>query len=649
MDFFESQHRARRRTGRLLLLYIVAVACMIAAIYFVALFAGDYAGLDLKREHLLWHPDVFLIVAGSTSALIFLGSLYRILHLRSGGSSVAYMLGGRRVDPATVDPDERKLVNVVEEMAIASGVPVPEIFVLDRENGINAFAAGYTPSDAAVAVTKACMQQLTRDELQGVIAHEFSHILNGDMRLNIRLIGVLNGILLIHLIGFMILRSMRFTAVAASSGRRSRNDREGGGAGGIIFFIIVLAVALMIIGYVGVFFSRIIQAAVSRQREYLADAAAVQFTRNPDGISGALKKIGGSVLGSRIMDGHAVEASHLFFANGLTSSFTNIFSTHPPLAKRIKAIDPSFDGKSWIIPKKRPRPAHEKSASKPPPIPSGAFQPLTQSLPIEAAALLATIGTLDSQKIARAETLIGQIPAKLKEAVRTAAGAEAVVYSLILSTDPELTERQLQIIREHSLDAVAREVVQLSQHVQQLPPELRLPLADLAMPALRQISPAQFKIFRQAVHQLIASDQELTLFEFALEKVIVRHLERYFQQGKRPATQYYAAAGLVPEFSLLLSALAHVGDKNAPQAFASAAHRLPGIGDQIRFYPFSECTLDRIAQALAKLETASFPVKKQLLAAATAVIIHDGQVDPAEAELLRAIADTLDCPLPPLG
>src|SRR5690606_28971990 len=250
---------------------------------------------------------------------------------RQGGSVVAGLLGGLPVNPATDDPDERRLVNVVEEMAIASGVPVPAIYVLPGEESINAFAAGYGVHDAAVAVTRGALKHLTRDELQGVIAHEFSHILNGDMRLNIRLIGLLHGLLLLALIGRVLLRS----------GGRSRGRRkEKGGS----VQVALIGLGLVLLGYIGVFFGKLIKAAASRQREYLADAAAVQFTRNPEGIAGALKKIGALGAGSRIVHPRAEELSHLYFASGLRSSFAGLFATHPPLVERIRRIDPSFSG-----------------------------------------------------------------------------------------------------------------------------------------------------------------------------------------------------------------------------------------------------------------------------------------------------------------
>jgi Zn-dependent protease with chaperone function len=320
MDFFEAQEAARRRTSLLIGLFALAVLAIVAVIYAVLhLAVGPGAGpVDL----------VLLVqVAFGVGLLIAVGAGVRTASLRRGGPAVAELLGGRRVASDTSDPAERMLLNVVEEMAIASGTPVPAVYVLDAEDGINAFAAGYTTHDAAVAVTRGGLLSLTRDELQGVMAHEFSHILNGDMRLNIRLIGVLYGILLLAVVGRGIVYA------GPRGGRRGGRD---GGAG----WVVLLGLALLLVGYVGVFFGKLIKAAVSRQREYLADSAAVQFTRNPDGLAGALKKIGAQAQGSRIQDHHAEELSHLFFANGLRSTLFGFLATHPPLEERIRRLDP---------------------------------------------------------------------------------------------------------------------------------------------------------------------------------------------------------------------------------------------------------------------------------------------------------------------
>src|ERR1022692_718183 len=330
MDFFERQDQARRNTKLLVVYFVLGVAMLILAVYAatLAIFTGvasrHHHRYDEQVQMVLWNPQLFLGAAVGTLAVIALGSGFKTLELAQGGSTVATMLGGRLVDPTTANPDERKLRNVVEEMALAAGGPVPQIYLLPDEHGINAFAAGHSTSDAVVAVTAGAVKLLSRDELQGVIGHEFSHILNGDMRLNLRLMGVIFGILCLAVIGRVLLYTR-------SSNSKDKNPLP------------LLGLALLVIGWIGVFFGRLIQAAVSRQREFLADASSVQFTRNPAGLSGALQKIGG--VGSLIESPHAGEANHIFFSDGLGKPFFQMMDTHPPLAERIRAIDPSWDGK----------------------------------------------------------------------------------------------------------------------------------------------------------------------------------------------------------------------------------------------------------------------------------------------------------------
>jgi Zn-dependent protease with chaperone function len=331
MDFFEAQDVARRRTLLLVILFAAAVVLIILIIYIIVYYlTGPHPGA-------VFDPILLAIIAGGVLLLVGAGSGYRTLQLRRGGPAVAELLGGRRISPTTTDPAERRLVNVVEEMAIASNIPAPAIYVLDGEEGINAFAAGHSPADAAVTVTRGALRSLTRDELQGVVAHEFSHIFNGDMRLNLRLMGLLFGILLLAVVGRILL-------YAGPRGAYRGGGRRRGGGGQVV----LIGLALLLVGYIGVFFGRLIQAAISRQREYLADAAAVQFTRNPQGLEGALKKIGASLVaggpGSQIANAHAEEANHFFFARGIGGLVTRLFASHPPLVERIRRIDPSFDG-----------------------------------------------------------------------------------------------------------------------------------------------------------------------------------------------------------------------------------------------------------------------------------------------------------------
>ena len=338
-DFFQRQDHARRQTARLLVMFALSVAAIILAIYLVAVLGTAGVQQDHRygahahpaAQPSLWNPVLFAWVTLGTLLVVGFGSLYKIAELSAGGEQIALMLGGRAINPQTTDLAERRLLNVVEEMALASGIPVPPVYVLDHEPGINAFAAGHQPGDAVVAVSAGCLQYLTREELQGVMGHEFSHILNGDMRLNLRLIGIVYGILVLAILGYYV---MRIAGVSSGDSKR-----EGGAAG---FFL--LGLALLIFGYLGVFFGNLIKSAISRQREFLADASSVQFTRNPGGIAGALKKIGGLADGSRIRDGHASEISHMFFGDAFAGSFFNLFATHPPLEERIRALEPEFDG-----------------------------------------------------------------------------------------------------------------------------------------------------------------------------------------------------------------------------------------------------------------------------------------------------------------
>ena len=332
MNFFDAQDQARRATRWLVVIYVLATALIVAGITLVvgvALYSASSTSIARHPGEFLQAQAPVLAAAAIITALFIVGAtLYRTTVLSAGGGRVATDMGGTRVSADVADPLQRRLRNVVEEMAIASGVPVPEIYVLEQESGINAFAAGYAPGDAAIAVTRGTLELLDREELQGVVAHEFSHILNGDMRLNIRMMGVLYGIMVLGLIGRMILRG--------SHRGRMVSGRRGKGAGGVV----LIGLGLAIFGAIGVFLARIVKAAVSRQREFLADASAVQFTRQTRGIADALKKIGGYAEGSLIQATDPEEISHMLFGTG--ARLSGLFATHPPLTERIQALDPSF-------------------------------------------------------------------------------------------------------------------------------------------------------------------------------------------------------------------------------------------------------------------------------------------------------------------
>lgn len=653
MDFFGHQDAARRKSRQLIWLFAGAVIVIVFSVYTITRLWLAEAGAWLPPGTGFFEPVLAGRVAFLTLAIIFVGSIYKTLSLHQGGRAIASLLGGQELQPNSAQGDERRLLNVVEEMALASGVPVPSVFLLE-DNSINAFAAGFSPAEAVIGVTRGAVQKLNRDELQGVIAHEFSHILNGDMRLNLRLVGVVHGILVIALIGRMLLRF----------GGESRKN-------GLPFLAIGLA--LLVIGSLGVFFGRMIKAALSRQREFLADASAVQFTRNPHGLAGALAKVGET--GSRIGSAHAEEASHFFFADGLKSSFLSMLATHPPIAERVQRLDPS--GEVFEAIRRRPPATAASSQSEKPPATGAAQANVFSSLPmavataaaaagagspaspglapglaatpgLAAAAVVDTVGQLEQKHMDYARELMARLPAELVAAVREPLSAQAVVLGLLFDRDPAV--RQVQ---SGHLTAVPpellHEIPRLLALVQQSPPETRLPLLDLAMPALGRLSPAQYRTFAALVENLVAADARLSLFELALQRALLKNLGRRIDPTAARRAQIYGFGKLEKEISILLSALAHAGDTNPQTAFDHGSSLLRGFGKlDLALLPRDVCDLAAIDRSLRQLDELVPKLKKPLLGACAATVAADRAVAVEEAELLRVIADTLGCPVPPL-
>jgi Zn-dependent protease with chaperone function len=647
MDFFEKQDIARRRTRRLVFLFLLAVTAIVASVYLAVLliFFFTDAGVATTPDE-LFDPVLFALVATATLAVIGGGSLYKTASLaQGGGEAVASLLGGRPVSPDTKDPDERRLLNVVEEMSIAAGMPVPAVYLLEREPGINAFAAGLSRDDAVVGVTRGALDYLSRDELQGVMAHEASHILNGDMRLNVRLIGILHGILLISLMGYFLLRS--------GGARPVSRDRRGGAA------LALFGLALLIIGWVGIFCGRLIKSSISRQREYLADAAAVQFTRNPEGLAGALKKIGGLAAGSRLESHRAEEASHLFFGQGTKGAAFAWMSTHPPLSERIRRLDPRWDG-LFPSPRRRVAEAEAADAATPPqpprrgplpPLPIPGLPETAATPPGWLAAVLAAVGNPSGDHLARARTLLASLPPELSEAVHQPAAARAAVAALLISEQEEVRSRQLELVEGRGDPSLSEELARLLPAAAELPSEARLPLLDLAFPTLRRLSPEQYQAFRNLLGELARADQRLSLFEYALHKALMRHLDPVFGLRKEPRVDIYSLRRHGEACSVLLSALAHAGHAGegaVAEAFAVAASELGEEVGELSLVPRPETTFARLDQALDELARVAPPQRRRLLAAAAACVAWDGVVTLEESELLRAIADALDCPMPPM-
>lgn len=639
MDFFEAQDRAKRNTGKLVVLYVLAVIGIILSVYIVTLLlfhsqVNGFAGASF------WHPGWLLTVSLVIMLVIAAGTAFRVAQLRKGGSAVAELLGGRRVESSTTNPDERRLMNVVEEMSIASGLPVPDVYLLDSEENINAFAAGFGTNDAAVGITKGALDQLNRDELQGVIAHEFSHIFNGDMRLNIRLIGILNGILVIHIMGMILMRSVLY-----SGGMRVRSSSNGKGGGNSTIVIIVFGLSLVVIGYIGMIFGRMIQSAISRQREYLADAAAVQYTRNPDGLAGALNKIGLKKKGAEIKDGHAMEMSHLFFASSFHSAFDMLFSTHPPLEKRIKAISPSYgSGKEERFQKKIRKQFDKKHVS-------GTVQAESESAGVGGHAaltpevILAAIGTLGTGGMKQASSILKQIPGTLKNAAHEPLGAEALIYALLLTSGGH------KQIPEWLLNTTGTELSvetdKLLSALEEADRKWYLPLAEVAMPSLRQMSADQYKNFRPALKQLLQQNGSDNLFGFAFEKMVIRRLDTAFSERKEPAIRHHNLKEIGHELSVLLSALSYTSDDQPKKAWKFALKPIEKVKpENMELLPAEKCGLADLDGALDELAASANPVKKYIISAVIYCVISDKIISAEEMELMRAVSDALDTPIP---
>ena len=641
-DFFQRQSDARRSTTWLVVLFLLAVVGIVAVAFLAAAWAVDlgsqyhtpaaYGSNRFERS-----PDdnrwaVPMMAGLGSLGVILLGSLYKIGQLRGGGAVVAENLGGRRVLPNTTDFVERRLLNVVEEMALASGVPVPPVFLLAEEQGINAFAAGYSPSDAVVTVTRGTAEQLSREQLQGVVAHEFSHILNGDMRLNVRLIGVLYGILLLGLIGQLLLR------IAATSSRsRSKNNPAA--------FFILVGLALLVLGFVGTLMGNLIKAAVSRQRESLADASAVQFTRNPLGLAGALKRIGGWIQGSILGHANAAEASHLYFSKGVRGGLASLLDSHPPLAERIRQLDPQWDGKFPASPATaavytEAAPETAGLVGAPPPIDAVPRKVVEQSAQ--------QVGDPTEVHRQYAAEILETLPEELLAAVREPYGARAVLFALLLDRDKAVRTAQMSALTELAALDIVQLTAKLTPAVDQLDPGMRLPLVNLSLPALRTMSPAQYREFSRCFQRLVQADHRVDLFEWMLHRVLLRHLRPQFEPIRPTRTAYYNLRRLAKPCSVLLSTLAYAGNSGdaVRAALAKAAAHLPEVA--VTLLPQDQCGLVSLDQALNQLMRVSVKHRKRLVDACAAAVCADDLVKVREAELLRGVCDMLDCPLPPL-
>jgi Zn-dependent protease with chaperone function len=635
MDFFASQERARRATRRLVFWFALCVAGVVAVLYLLAALARPllFDGPPGAMPH-FWDPELFAGVAVPVSVVVVGASLVKLMQLAGGGAVVARDLGGRPVSPATTDTLEKRLINVVDEMAISSGIAAPQIWILEDEEGINAFAAGTDPANAVIGVTRGCLERLTRAELQGVVAHEFAHIVNGDMRLNMRLIGWVFGLVVVTMLGRGVLRSLRFV--------RTSNSRDKGGG---VLLVVAIGAALWLVGSLGAFFARLLQAAVSRQREFLADASAVQFTRDPSGLAGALKKVGGFDRGGEVRTPRAAEARHMFFAR--SDMLANALATHPPLAERIRAIEPSWQGRmtgsrreeSFATETPAAGFAPRRRAAEPPPLPAR---------PAQASAAPETLG--DSRRIDRAVGAALQARLAAGEIEFTSKDdAKAMLAGLMLARDADQARAASRWLATRAGDEFAARAATWQAALAGRSAGEKLAVIDLSLPWLRQMGRGEAAEFIEVSEALISADGQVTLFEFMLQKVLERHVA--IGLGLRPAARvrHHGLAALANESAVILGAFAAVSGDHAAGLAAAAAEFGTHAGIPLPALPAAASTLDAVARALAAFDAASPPVKGQLLRLGALVVMRDGTLADAEAELLRAVAEAIGAPIPPLA
>ncbi len=637
MNFFESQDTAKRNTGKLLILFVVAVLSLVVVTNLLVMLIFGFAEIGMTgtaaTSSFQFDIATFLVVGAVVSAVVLLGSLYKINALSGGGARVAEMMNGRLLVAGSQDPAERRVLNIVEEMAIASGTPVPPVYLM-QEPGINAFAAGYSPSDAIVAVTRGTIDTLSRDQLQGVIAHEFSHIFHGDMRINIRLIGLLHGIMILGIIGYYLLRSGAYS-------RRSKNS------GGIVF----LGLGLVVVGFFGTFFGNLIKAAVSRQREYLADASAVQFTRNPDGIGQALMQIARHHERSYLQNPKTVEISHALFEEGQVSALSRLYATHPPLQDRILAILPRWDGdyevSNWGRSKAVENEAQEQKLDasqreKARAILAGASGMLRGD------ALLNQVGNPESKHLEYADALVQQTPQLLLDAAREPSAARAIVYYLVLSSTESVQSMQLEYLRTNADDGVYRELLNLQKQTDAVVAEQRLPLVTIALSSLRQLSARQYQLFKENFKKLIEIDQKINLLEWALQKIVFHHLDAVFDKSGAPQFGNKNLKGCQQSIAVLLSILTHSTPQNELSVDEAFSAGVRSLNFPINLIDLGKINFEILNAALDQLADLKPLQKPALLRACVSCISADGKLQPIEIELLRAIAATVDCPVPPL-
>ncbi|WP_116367135.1 M48 family metallopeptidase [Parahaliea mediterranea] len=656
MDFFQQQDIARRNARLLLLLFLIAVLLLVlltngvvaAFLWFSQdynVYAGSRSGVAGFWDYVSWAR--FGGIALGICATVAFVVMLKWLQLSTGGKVVAEAMGGSRLLPQSRDQLERRCLNVVEEMALAANMPVPAVYVLNGERGINAFAAGITPADAVVAVTRGALEHLKRDELQGVIAHEFSHILNGDMRLNIRLAAMLKGITFVGDVGHVLLRSSN----RARTGLSARRG-EGGAA------LPVLGLALLVLGWVGGLAAGFIKAAISRQKEFLADACAVQYTRHPQGIGDALKVIGGYLPGTLVHAARAAEMSHIFFGQ-IEHSLWQLFATHPPLEQRIRKIDPHWDGR-YI---ERPIQHYPGEPSRP-----GSGQVGVGRAALVAAALAgATLDDIDAAAGSGADAVPDThsdalsdtrpdappasasakrqaLPAAFVQQAHNPVGAQALTLALLVSDDETVRQHQMAQVAEADIQGLVELVNTLAPGVAALAPCQRLPLVELCLPALKSISAGQYRAYKRSLLALIRADRRTELFEWCLFQLLRHYLDPEFLRVKPSRPRHARLSRVKGELAIVLSVLAREAGTDPQQAVKDAAWEL-ALPD-LSLLDEEHSSVADFSRAVTTLADCYPLLKPRILKAMARVAGADGEVTGAEREIIHSVAAVMDCPVP---
>lgn len=629
MNFFEAQDKARKNTFFLNILFLLGVVGIIIITNIFLLIALTYfqSSETALSESQNWQWQYLFEVSTVVIAVVAVGSIYKLFQLSSGGHVVAEALGGRLIPRNTINEQEQTLLNVIDEMAIASGINSPPVYLLEQE-GINAFAAGLSHEDAVIGITKGALNAFERDELQGVIAHEFSHIFNGDMRLNQRITGLLHGILLIGLIGRAILDSLRHT--------RSSSKKDGGAIGAFMF----LGLGLSIIGFVGTTMGELIKSMISRQREYLADASAVQFTRYPQGIADALKKIGGNHTGSKISNPAAATYSHFYFSNALSGFWDNLFATHPPLDERIKRIQPRWDGK-YLDPHKpitsRPKHYQEPKTKK-----QKVFEAVTTATVL---GQLDKIGQPSSAQIKQASSIINSFPISLVEMAKEPLSAQAVILALLSSKDEGVLKQQFSLLEDSPIGLLEKTKAALTL-TNSLVRDQHLQLIQLSMPSLKMMSSSQYRRFKASVLHFIDADKKVTLFEWNMTYLVLHPLDLFFNIKKPAKEVYHSIKAIKPAVQGLISMLirTQTPDNDKAQAIFEAAKANINAPSLV-YVKFNAIDTKLLDDAIAMIEKASLSVRKQVLQMSLFCLSEDQRLSTLDLEILHAIAATLKLPL----